>query len=75
MCTTLSSLANKKHLTDQRVFELTSNRTHSARTVFVGSVVLHIRFELIDNGLMIETATRADGTPVSTIVFHKVSQD
>jgi hypothetical protein len=39
------------------------------------SVVLHTRFELIDNGLMIETATRADGTPVSTIAFHKVSQD
>jgi hypothetical protein len=39
------------------------------------SVVLNTRFELIDNGLMIETATRADGTPVSTIAFHKVSQD
>jgi hypothetical protein len=39
------------------------------------SVVLHVRFELIDDGLMSEVATRTDGSPVSTIVFHKVSQD
>src|SRR5262245_33562531 len=36
------------------------------------SVVLHVRFELISPGLMIEVATLADGTPVSTIVLHKV---
>ena len=39
------------------------------------SVVLHVRFELISPGLMIEVATLADGTPVSTIVLHKVSTD
>src|SRR5262245_31169626 len=39
------------------------------------SVVLHSRFELIDRDLMIEHATRPDGTPVSTIVLHRVSQD
>jgi hypothetical protein len=37
------------------------------------SVVLHDRFELLANGLMLEITTRADGTPVSTIIFHKVS--
>ena len=39
------------------------------------SVVLHSRFELIDRDLMIEHATLPDGTPVSTIVLHRVSQD
>jgi hypothetical protein len=29
--------------------------------------------ELVDRGLMIETTTLSDGTPVSTIVLHKVS--
>ena len=38
------------------------------------SVVLHVRYELIGNGLMLEHTTRTDGTPVSTIVFHKVSR-
>ena len=38
------------------------------------SVTLHVTFELIGNGLMVEVATLANGTPVSTIVFHKVSQ-
>jgi hypothetical protein len=37
------------------------------------SVRLHLRFELVDSGLMIETATLPDGSPVSTIVLHKVS--
>jgi len=37
------------------------------------SVQLHLSFELVDNGLMIETATLPDGSPVSTIVLHKVS--
>ena len=39
------------------------------------SVVLHVRFELIGPGLMTEVATLADGTPVSTIVLHKVSTE
>ena len=37
------------------------------------SVTLHVRYELIGDGIMNEITTRADGTPVSTIVFHKVS--
>jgi hypothetical protein len=39
------------------------------------TVVLHVRYELISNGLMIEVTTRPDGSAVSTIVFHKMSQD
>jgi hypothetical protein len=39
------------------------------------TVVLHVRYELISHGLMIEVTTRPDGSPVSTIVFHKMSQD
>ena len=39
------------------------------------SVTLHDRFELRANGLMVEITTTADGTPVSTIVLHKVSAD
>jgi hypothetical protein len=30
---------------------------------------------LIDDGLMVEVVTAQDGTPVDTIVFHKVSQE
>jgi hypothetical protein len=37
------------------------------------SVTLHVTFELLADGLMAEIATRADGTPVSTILFHRVS--
>ena len=37
------------------------------------TVLLHDTFELVDRGLMIETTTLSDGTPVSTIVLHKVS--
>jgi hypothetical protein len=36
-------------------------------------VVLRTRFELIGDGIMAETATLQDGTPVSTIIFHRVS--
>ena len=36
-------------------------------------VHLHLRFELVERGLMIETATLPDGSPVSTIVLHRVS--
>jgi hypothetical protein len=39
------------------------------------SVVLHVRYELIGNGLMLEDTTRSDGVVVGTIVFHRVSQD
>jgi hypothetical protein len=39
------------------------------------AVVLHVRFDLIRKNMMLEHATLADGTPVSTIVFHRVSQE
>jgi len=39
------------------------------------SVTLHVRFELIGEHLMTEIATLADGRPVSTIVFHRVSEE
>jgi hypothetical protein len=39
------------------------------------SVVLHVRYELLRNGLMAEVTTRPDGTAISTILFHRVSQD
>lgn len=38
------------------------------------SVVLHVRYELVDNGLMLEHTTTPDGSVVGTIVLHKVSQ-
>ena len=37
-------------------------------------VLLHVRYELVDDGLMVEVTTRPDGSPVSTIVFHKLSE-
>jgi len=37
------------------------------------TVQLHDSFELVDRGLMIETTTLPDGSPVSTIVLHRVS--
>ena len=37
------------------------------------TVQLHVTYELVDRGLMIETAALADGSPVSTIALHKVS--
>jgi hypothetical protein len=37
--------------------------------------VLHVRYELLGNGLMIEHTTRPDGSLVSTIVFHRVSSE
>jgi hypothetical protein len=39
------------------------------------TVLLHVRFELVGRDLMLEHTTRPDGTAVSTIVFHRVSQD
>lgn len=38
-------------------------------------VELHVRYELIGHGVMVEDSSRPDGTPVSRIVFHKVSRD
>ena len=42
-------------------------------SLVTATVQLHLRFELVDRGLMIETATLSDGSAVSTIVLHKVS--
>jgi hypothetical protein len=39
------------------------------------SVVLRVRYEPAGNGVMIEHTTRLDGTPVSRIVFHRVSHE
>jgi len=39
------------------------------------TVVLHARYELVGKGVMVEHTTRQDGSAVSSIVFHKVSQD
>jgi hypothetical protein len=39
------------------------------------SVVLHVRYELVGRGLMLEHTRREDGTVVGTIVLHKVSRD
>ena len=39
------------------------------------AVLLHARYELVDDGLMVEVTTRPDGSQVSTIVFHKVSEN
>jgi len=39
------------------------------------SVVLRVRYELIGNGVMAEVTTTQDGTPVSTIVLHRVSRE
>jgi hypothetical protein len=38
-------------------------------------VLLKASYVLIDDGLMVEVVTAQDGTPVDTIVFHKVSQE
>jgi hypothetical protein len=38
-------------------------------------VLLKARYVLIDDSTMVEVVTAQDGTPVDTIVFHKVSQE
>lgn len=38
------------------------------------AVLLHVRYELVDDGLMVEVTTRPDGSQVRTIVFHKLSE-
>jgi hypothetical protein len=37
-------------------------------------VSLKARYVLIDDGVMAEVVTAQDGTPVDTIIFHKVSE-
>jgi hypothetical protein len=54
---------------------LQSNTLTIACTNNGASVVLHVRYELLGNGLMIEHTTRPDGSLVSTIVFHRVSSE
>ncbi|MGH9173581.1 MAG: hypothetical protein ACRD1H_04450 [Vicinamibacterales bacterium] len=39
------------------------------------SVLLHVRYELVGHGVMVEVTTRPDGSAVSTIVFHRLSED
>ena len=39
------------------------------------TVVLHVRYELVDRDLMIEHTTRPDGRLISTIALHRVSRD
>ena len=39
------------------------------------SVVLHVRYELVGKNVLLEHATLPDGSPVSTIVLHRVSED
>jgi hypothetical protein len=38
-------------------------------------VLLRARYELVSDGVMIETLTAQDGSSVDRIVFHKVSKD
>jgi hypothetical protein len=38
-------------------------------------VLLKARYVLIDESTMVEVVTAQDGTPVDTIIFHKVSQE
>jgi hypothetical protein len=38
-------------------------------------VLLKARYVLIDDSVMTEVVTAQDGTPVDTIIFHKVSQE
>jgi hypothetical protein len=37
-------------------------------------VLLKARYVLIDDGVMAEVTTAQDGTPVDTIIFHRVSE-
>jgi hypothetical protein len=54
---------------------LQSNRLTIACSNTGALVVLRVRYELAGNGVMIENTTTLNGTPVSRIVFHKVSHD
>jgi hypothetical protein len=38
-------------------------------------VLLKASYTLIDDSVMTEVVTAQDGTPVDTIIFHKVSQE
>jgi hypothetical protein len=37
-------------------------------------VMLKARYELVSDNLMIETVTRQDGTPIHTLILHRVSR-
>ena len=39
------------------------------------SIVLRVQYDLVADGLMIEQTTTLGGSPVSRILFHKVSQE
>ena len=54
---------------------LQSNRLTIACSNTGAQVVLRVRYDLADNGVMIENTTTLNGTPVSRIVFHKVTHD
>lgn len=54
---------------------LQSNRLTIACSNTGALVVLRVRYDLAGNGVMIENTTTLNGTPVSRIVFHKVSHD
>ena len=38
-------------------------------------VLLKVKYTLIDDTVMAEVVNAQDGTPVDTIIFHKVSQE
>jgi hypothetical protein len=46
-----------------------------ACTNFGVSVVLHVRYELFGDDLMVEETTTPGGSPVSRIIFHRVGVD
>ena len=54
---------------------LQSNRLTIACSNTGALVVLRVRYDLAGKGVMIENTTTLNGTPVSRIVFHKVSHD
>jgi hypothetical protein len=54
---------------------LQSNRLTIACSNTGALVVLRVQYDLAGNGVMIENTTTLNGTPVSRIVFHKVSHD
>ena len=60
---------------DGVVAVLQSNRLTIACSNTGALVVLRARYELADKGVMIENTTTLNGTPVSRIVFHKVSHE
>lgn len=51
------------------------SNTLMIRCATSASVVLRATYELVANGAMVETTTQQDGSPVSRIIFLKVSHD